>query len=102
MKVTGFDANGNPIFDDVQKLTTFYVRDAQGNVMSTYERTNAATNDATMHQATFKQSEISLYGSDRLGQYKPDNIVAQALYNSTNAPNSLMLIGPVESANKVF
>ncbi|MBS1538558.1 MAG: hypothetical protein JST20_12510, partial [Bacteroidetes bacterium] len=44
--------------------TTYYVRDASGNVMSTYEKTGA--------NGVIKQIEVPLYGSDRVGMAKPN------------------------------
>ncbi|MFN8360632.1 MAG: RHS repeat-associated core domain-containing protein [Candidatus Kapaibacterium sp.] len=41
--------------------TTYYVRDASGNVMSTYEKTGSGN---------IKQIEVPLYGSDRVGMAK--------------------------------
>jgi RHS repeat-associated protein len=93
-----YDASGNRIakiaekptvtstgatFKQEEELATFYVRDAQGNVMSVYERSNKHVGGQT-YQASVKQNEISLYGSDRLGQYKPDNITAKSLYSTLN------------------
>ena len=83
-KVTGFNANGEPVFDEAGKSYTYYVRDAQGNVMSTYERSNKAVGAGTTVQAIYKQAEISLYGSDRLGQYKPTDVSISTLYSSLN------------------
>ena len=61
-----YDAAGNRISKVVAKTTgsdtTWYVRDASGNVMSVYEAGNGK--DLT-------QSEVHLYGSSRLGIYKP-------------------------------
>ena len=52
-----YDASGNRISKSVGNgKTTYYVRDAQGNVLSTYERKD-----------TLRQTEIHLYGSSRLG-----------------------------------
>jgi RHS repeat-associated protein len=44
--------------------TTYYVRDASGNVMSTYEKIGA--------NGVIKQIEVPLYGSDRVGMAKPN------------------------------
>jgi len=46
------------------RVATFYERDAQGNIISTYSRTEDATN------FYFTQTEEPIYGSDRLGEYK--------------------------------
>ena len=52
-------ANQSPLFPTVE---TFYLRDAQGNVLATYERTGDKNNGVVL-----VQKEIHLYGSDRLG-----------------------------------
>lgn len=46
-----------------KRLQTFYVRDATGNIMATYNWQNADT---------FKLDELVLYGSSRLGVISPD------------------------------
>jgi hypothetical protein len=48
----------------VDTVFTFYVRDAQGNVLGFYTRTTAAT-------PTITWSEQYLYGSGRLGSVQP-------------------------------
>ncbi|MHA4812524.1 hypothetical protein ACX0G9_30810 [Flavitalea flava] len=53
-----YDAGGNRITKTVGNVTTVYVRDAQGNVMSVYQQTGSAA---------FQQTETHLYGSSRLG-----------------------------------
>ena len=68
-----YDASGNRISKSVQShagsgplkiTTTYYVRDASGNVMSVYE-----TGDNTINSGQLTQTEIHLYGSSRLGVY---------------------------------
>lgn len=60
-----YDASGNRISKTVSSESgtgyTFYVRDASGNVMSTYEM-----------QDTLKQRQVMLYGSSRLGVLNTD------------------------------
>jgi len=56
-----YDAAGNRISKTANGKTTYYVRDAGGNVMSIYEK-----------EDTLKQKEIDLYGSSRLGVYNVD------------------------------
>ena len=41
---------------------TFYIRDAQGNILATWE----------LASATLKLKELHLYDSTRLGMFKPD------------------------------
>jgi len=76
-----YDVAGNRISKTVTQhsatttvTTTWYVRDASGNVMSIY---NA-------NSSTITQTEIPLYGSSRLGEYKP---------GTDNAPNTVALPG---------
>jgi RHS repeat-associated protein len=61
-----YDAAGNRISKAVTHgsttVTTWYVRDAQGNVMSVYTQGNSAVNSGAL-----TQTEAHLYGSSRLG-----------------------------------
>lgn len=65
-----YDAAGNRIAKTVGGKTTVYVRDATGNVMSVYEKT-----DATAYQ----QVETHLYGSSRLGIQNKLTVATQAV-----------------------
>jgi RHS repeat-associated protein len=56
-----YDASGNRISKTYDDKTTWYVRDASGNVMSTY------IVDAEVNDGRLTQNEIHLYGSSRLG-----------------------------------
>lgn len=91
-----YDAAGNRIAKQVNRApqdnnpsaitTTYYLRDASGNTMAVYERNIAELGSpagvskpngpqrvvANSHKAVYIQREVSLYGSDRLGIYKPD------------------------------
>ncbi len=67
-----YDASGNRISKTVAKdglaaVSTYYVRDASGNVMSVYSNENKAAITATPGPLT--QKEIHLYGSSRLAVY---------------------------------
>jgi hypothetical protein len=57
-----YDAAGNRISKKANGITTWYVRDAQENVMSVYTQGNGAVNSGAL-----TQSEADLYGSSRLG-----------------------------------
>ncbi len=57
-----YDAAGNRISKTANRIATWYVRDAQGNVMSVYTQGNSAVNSGAL-----TQSEAHLYGSSRLG-----------------------------------
>ena len=72
-----YDAQGNRVRKTIstsngtQLVHTYYVRDAQGNVLATYEQrtTNATAGTITL-------SEQPLYGSVRLGVYRPTGSTA--------------------------
>ena len=57
-----YDASGNRISKTAHGITTWYVRDAQGNVMSVYTQGNGA-----VHGDSLTQTEADIYGSSRLG-----------------------------------
>ncbi|MDJ1501195.1 LamG-like jellyroll fold domain-containing protein [Xanthocytophaga agilis] len=83
-----YDASGNRTVkvtetrDNTGKLTdaktTYYVRDAQGNVLSVYEAVSTTSNTVSNPL----QKEIFLYGSSRLGVF---NLNAARSLNTTNA-----------------
>ena len=54
--------------------TTYYERDAQGNILSTYTKRSAAGTPPFYQDAvnTFEQESVTLYGSSRLGEYRPN------------------------------
>ncbi len=70
-----YDAQGNRISKIVKPRThsttlgdtawtsTYYVRDAQGNILSTYQKRDSSAISATY----FKQTEKHIYGSSRIG-----------------------------------
>jgi RHS repeat-associated protein len=68
---------GSQVVDSVK--TTYYVRDASGNVMSVYESSQKASN-----QPLLRLKEQPLYGSDRLGQRKDTLLI-----NENGQPGSL-------------
>ncbi|MBS1624357.1 MAG: hypothetical protein JST83_10080 [Bacteroidetes bacterium] len=70
-----YDATGNRIAK-INKVNpadvttwdyTYYVRDAQGNIMATYDRSNISTGSTPAYAAIYKPAEVDLYGSSRLG-----------------------------------
>jgi hypothetical protein len=70
----GYDGFGNRIsktviyptsVDGVKELTSYYVRDMQGNVMAVYEKRSYDTGDEE-----FRLTEQHIYGSSRLGMRK--------------------------------
>ena len=64
-----YDASGNRISKSLthagQTESTWYVRDAQGNILSTY--TNG---DPSVNGGSLAQTELDVYGSSRLGVWK--------------------------------
>lgn len=90
-----YDPSGNRVRKVVTQaggsppLTTFYTRDAQGNTMAVYEQ--SAT--------TYKWSEQHLYGSSRLGIFKPAFEVALSqplgsdAYSDVNDPAANGIFG---------
>jgi len=65
----GYDPDGNRISKTVSGAgateTTYYVRDAQGNVLAVYKHTDG-------ENAVYTWAEQPLYGSSRIGMLKPD------------------------------
>jgi RHS repeat-associated protein len=57
-----YDVAGNRISKRVGHITTWYVRDATGNVMSVY-----VDGDNNVNGGILSQTEVHLYGSSRLG-----------------------------------
>ena len=79
-----YDGIGNRILKEVRTTTTvhtnFYLRDASGNVMAIYEK-------KTDQNIAIK--EIPIYGSSRLGQYRPKaatkkTALGQRIYEFSN------------------
>ena len=61
--IYSYDGSGNRVMKLGSNQTkTFYVRDAQGNSLATYEQASGV----------YKWKEQNLYGSSRLGMWKPD------------------------------
>ncbi|MBN8696094.1 MAG: hypothetical protein J0L87_06155 [Bacteroidetes bacterium] len=81
-----YDASGNRIAKHILdnsnqwKRTTYYVRDAQGNVMSTYEHT---VDDTVL---SYAQTEKHLYGSSRLGMNAQPNELIGATASISGDP----------------
>ena len=84
-----YDGTGNRILKEVRTTTTvhtnFYLRDATGTVMAIYEDTRPINSPTT--NITLK--EIPIYGSSRLGQYRPKTdtkktALGQRIYEFSN------------------
>lgn len=78
-----YDASGNRVGKIKGDKTTWYVRDAQGNTMALYEKPTASS--------AINWLEQHLYGSSRLGIWKPEveNIAAPVAHGVTNRWNAL-------------
>ena len=76
-----YDPSGNRISKSVvhgsDTLTTWYVRDAQGNVLSVY-----TYGDPAVHGRDLTQTELDIYGSSRLGILRPDRDVYKPFSDS--------------------
>lgn len=66
--------NARAIDGDV--ITTFYIRDASGNVMATYEQDRKII-DGTTEDVVYRKKENHLYGSSRLGVENTNQLLAQ-------------------------
>jgi RHS repeat-associated protein len=76
-----YDAGGNRVMkiekpripatgalsNENQWITTYYVRDVQGNIMSTYKKSFDVSGNQYIRK--FRQGEVNLYGNGRLGVY---------------------------------
>ena len=75
-----YDATGNRISKTVSGFgpakSTYYVRDASGNVMSLYQ-----AGDNTINNSNLTQTELHMYGSSRLGIYNVNVDVQCATIN---------------------
>jgi RHS repeat-associated protein len=95
-----YDASGNRIGKAVQVgagavKSTWYVRDANGNVMAVYENNNSGINDNKLSQV-----EVHLYGSSRLGLWN-----AKRNVEDTYGPGTDIAVGFIRNfsrGDKVF
>ena len=84
----GYDAGGNrtsKIVSGAADTTTFYIRDAQGNVLAIYSKKGAES---------LRWDEQHLYGSSRLGMWRWDTLVptaAPVVGGATSIYDSLLL-----------
>lgn len=79
-----YDATGNRASKNVGFITTYYVRDAQGNALAVYDKDEEAN---TLHW-----KEQQLYGSSRLGLWRPNMLMgastgASELWNNIGGKN---------------
>jgi RHS repeat-associated protein len=92
-----YDAQGNRVKKEVNEApfsatgvrqtlpgkikTTSYARDAQGNIMAVYEIEKTPSSIGEVH--TYKLKELPIYGSDRIGIYKPEALIDYFTYSAT-------------------
>ena len=93
-----YDASGNRIKKRVEEPSgvteTYYVRDAQGNVMAIYEKKIVPiTSPATGVENTLTVTERPIYGSSRIGENTKKNIIyqEQVLDNGTVMTEDLLV-----------
>ena len=85
----GYDAMGNRVMKEVtngsaaQNGKTYYVRDATGNVMATYNYKSPASGGAS----ELRFGEANIYGSSRIGIYKPDSLIPVPVMPVNNTTN---------------
>jgi RHS repeat-associated protein len=61
--------------DPSQNITTYYVRDASGNTMGIYHGTQVMVSGCPVQR--YELDQLSLYGSDRVGVYRPQEKVVE-------------------------
>lgn len=66
------ESNGD-LKQELHWVYTFYIRDAQGNVMATYNKTMSETETEDTYNEELLVSDWSIFGSDRLGTIQEDN-----------------------------
>ncbi len=87
-----YDAMGNRVIkrvidpNDPTIKETYYVRDAQGNIMATYQREYTVCGGGT--EETIKLTERPIYGSSRIGQDVNEVVLRQTVCNG-NTPQLL-------------
>jgi RHS repeat-associated protein len=83
---------------------TYYVRDAQGNVMAMYQHASSYTTATNHVTESLNVTEWDLYGSSRLGIRKPDanyeiTTLASREYDWVSSTISNEVINPAPTAN---
>lgn len=85
-----YNGSSTPYTDPAFVTTTYYSRDAQGNIMAIYERKNTLVSGST-YDANYKLIEQPIYGSERVGMRKltsthPAYAVGTVAYNTSSGP----------------
>lgn len=85
-----YDPAGNRVYkkqvngaSPLNEITDYYAKDASGNNMAVYQRTNSGT--APNYTATYTLKEQAIYGSDRLG-VRTDAITRTASFTTGGSP----------------
>ena len=74
-----YDALGNRIAKKVNNITTHYVLDAAGNLLSTYKKTtHAPLPGGQSSPASTVWESAYLYGANRLGEYRANKTISSA------------------------
>ena len=81
--------------EDSNKTTTWYIRDASGNIMATYDQTNSQFNG--INTKKLLHSESPLYGSSRLGNQNFSDKLVDFQVEYIPDPNT-----PVIMANRIM
>ncbi|MFT5821470.1 MAG: RHS repeat-associated protein [Crocinitomix sp.] len=99
-----YDALGNRIAKEVidpsdvgSNEVTYYVRDASGNPMATYKKTNVAAPGG--FNEVYKLTEQTIYGSDRVGLFTPENVVVKEIDTHGDEINSTIYDKKTELEN---
>ncbi|MEO6039445.1 MAG: RHS repeat-associated core domain-containing protein, partial [Saprospiraceae bacterium] len=79
-KTYSVDKNNNNQYEQPEIATTYYIRDAQGNDMGIYSRSNTATGNANEYKASLKLTEEPIYGSDRIGVNNREVLLTESVY----------------------
>ena len=69
--------DGTAVESQLHWTYTYYVRDAQGNVLAVYERTFADTHADDRYEDNLKLAELDIYGSKRIGVLYSDTTHAR-------------------------
>jgi len=97
-----YDAMGNRVVkitktaDQSTWSYTYYVRDAQGNVMSVYEKNIRQIEGTNNYEETLDQAEIHIYGSSRVGLERKMMEVAKRSFEATLNSIGELIMGPDE------
>ena len=82
------ESNG-ALKQELSWVYTYYVRDLEGNVMATYEKTMESTTTANTYKENYKASAWDLFGSSRLGVLsEKNNLISTREFTKFGTTNS--------------